>query len=62
MNLQDKKLYISLEGKFAEFVLSAEQGQTVHKLQIVTFWDIYKYIYPISPPKYIYIYIYIANE
>ena len=31
--------------------------QTVHKLQIATFWDIYIYIYiyPISPHIYIYI-------
>ena len=33
-----------------------EQGQTVHKLQIATFWEIYLYI---SQQPYLYIYIYI---
>ena len=34
-----------------------KQGQTVHMLQIATFWDIYS----ISPPIYIYIHIYICS-
>ena len=35
--------------------ITIEQGQTVHKVQIATFWDIYIYI----PLARIYIYMYI---
>ena len=40
-----------------EHNLYKKQGQTVHKLQIATFWDVYIYIY-ISPHQPAYIYKY----
>ena len=40
------------EGHQIREVFILRQGQTVHKLQIATFWEIC--IYPIIPPIYIY--------
>ena len=39
-----------------------KQGQTVHKLKIATFRDIYVYMYSVHCTVYIYIYIHIKTD
>ena len=48
------------EGHQIREVFILRQGQTVHKLQIATFWEIYIYIYKYIPLTCLYIYTYIA--
>ena len=53
---------VKLTLKLEKFDFSFKQGQTIHNLQIATFWDVYiLYIYPFSPP-YVYIYMYKERE
>ena len=45
---------VKLTLKLEKFDFSFKQGQTIHNLQIATFWDVYIYI-PLARPMYIYI-------